>query len=121
MGRGGENFENFECCLKSMVYRSRVPKVLDLYHVCIYVNHYKQRVCGHSNFTHIPASFGTQRRIIMSNRKIHHYSHWLYNNFGDCTYKFASCGRNNEFTHNLETCIRWEDTTCKACLKTRGE
>jgi len=57
----------------------------------------------------------------MSTRKIHHYSHWLYNNFGDCTYKFASCGRNNEFTHNLETCIRWEDTTCKACLKTRGE
>ena len=69
MGRGGENFENFECCLKSMVYGSRVPKVLDLYHVCIYVNHYKQRVCGHSNFAHIPASFGT-----MPTTKIHFYS-----------------------------------------------
>jgi len=50
MGRGGENFENFECCLKSMVYGSRVPKVLDLYHVCMYVNHYKQRVFGTFQF-----------------------------------------------------------------------
>jgi hypothetical protein len=68
MGRGGENFENFECCLKSMVYGSRVPKVLDLYHVCMYVNHYKQRVCGHvQSCPHIPFFWNSKEIIMMEN------------------------------------------------------